>query len=279
MALDLTTLELVKVFANIPVDTTSSDTTLELLISGTSDQLATYLDRNFEQAYYNETFIGEDSNDITLNNYPVTNIIYSGYGLSTVIDLVYDGVNFPTVQLSENSESIILNDGSVPTEVPITILDTLEDIIDELNLVPSWTATIATGTGLEKLPAQAITEIFHITNESSDEYTYAVKLPLSPMQLLNQTSNGLWKSSVYMRCGMIHTVLYQGGYAETADLPLGLQQLVAQIVAGIFRTTSRDITLKSEKVGDYAYVNDSGMIQSYINSFATQLLLYKNVSV
>lgn len=279
MPLDLTTITLVKMFANIPTDTTAYDATLSSLITGTSDQIAKYLNRNFTYDLYNEQFIGEDSNDISLNNYPIQNIIYAGYGLSTVIDLTYSGSNYPSVQLSENSESIIVNDGSTSTEYAMDISTTLQDVVDNLNLIPNFSAEITNVTGLEQLPGRAITEIFQVTNEISNEYDFEIKMPVSPLQLLKQTNNGLWKSQFTMRCGMIHSVLYYGGYQFTEDLPTGLQQLVAQIVAGIYRTTSRDITLESEKVGDYAYKNNSGIIQSFINTYTSQLLLYKNVSV
>jgi len=285
MGLNLTTLELTKSFAGIPTDTTSHDIFIETLIISTSDELSTYLDRDFELKYHNETFYGDNTRDVLLNTYPVRNILYAGHsgaicGCSgnVVIDLTYSGIERPTILINDDAETLILNTDCTSSELPIAICDTVLDLSNAINLETDWTSEVSNDL-YNKLPARAITEIFENTLEDSDaEYEFSILMPLNQFRLVKMTENGLYKASTTIHYGHSCVVLYQAGYELTADLPTGLQTLVARIVADYYRSSTRDLSLESEKVGDYSYKNAAGA-QDIINRYSSQLQQYKNISV
>jgi len=279
MALDLTTLELAKQFAGLALDSTANDAFLESIIDGVSDLVTIYLDRDFDLAVYQETAFGEDSYSVILNNWPINNIYYSARGLTNVIDVTYDGTtSYPSIIIGDNSEYLRLNYNNITSDIAITIATTVADVVTEINTYVGWTATIA-ATAYEVYPAQAITEIFRNTLKSNDLFTFEIKMPVSPIHLARQTDNGLYLSNFNIGCSEFIVVLYYAGYEFTTDLPPGLQQVVAQMVADVFKGVSQDRNLKSEKVGDYAYVLNTEVLISTLNAYKASLNLYRNIGV
>ena len=120
-------------------------------------------------------------------------------------------------------------------------------------------------------------KLHNTIKDGNDEWEFSILCPLTNIYVETLAQNGFCRASKTLDTRYV--VLYEAGYELTEDLPLGLQQIVAQIVASLYQGSLKDGSLKSEKVGDYSYTLNTEMLTNYIQMYSSALSHYKNISV
>ena len=274
--MNLTTLDLVYNFLQTDQPSIIEDK-LETLIAGVSDQVELYLDRKFDLDTYTHQELGEGSCDIFLKNYPIKNILYAAVGAYKVLDLKYSGIKFPTVTVDENSETLILSEDSTAACISISHDSNMSDLSTLINAITDWSATV--DSDYAKIPARSLNQISYTAIiDSDDTYNFELVAPVCKISLMKRNLTGHYVSNKLISEDKLLSVVYNGGYETTEDLPSGLQQVVSQIVAMVYNNSLKDGTLDNEKIGDYSYKVKTE-VDNAIKTFKNELSMYKNHSV
>lgn len=288
----LTTLAKVKEYLGITG--TDQDDILNDLIETVSCEMEIYCNRQFELDVYIEQFIGNGEDTVRLPNVPIDSVLYAATGSSTGLTVTYTGSS-DVGNVDVQDQRIVLTEGLTTTDINILESHTLTDVASSINSETNWTASASdsyavypglaliqkrydsltenqsvsvTGSflgiqmikeadGFYRVPqmGHSVGDITHIYESTGSNSTDGA-VPGRPTTVLP------YKPLVD---GPVYTVIYQGGY-EAGSVPTSLEQLATQIVADAYKSINTQGNLKSERIGDYAYTNQSASNSSAVMS-------------
>lgn len=299
----LTTLSNVKSYLGIENSDTTYDAFLTRLINAVSESIELYCNRHFDRDVYSFMSFGSDfirtphnpdlwgadfgdnvvnyptiatrGEDIVLDNMPINAVLYAAYGIQPVIEITYDGSAAGSIDVVA-TEKVILVENLVQTEIDLTDVMSVQDVIDAIDALANWTASAA-DADYTAFPARSLLNRY-VGPEEEDGGAGDLHLCAAhhPFRLLRQTE-GLYRANVKVGSNTTILVLYDGGYDEE-DLPPSLVEVASKAVADAFRGIGRESELKHEKVGDYDYTKfgDKGAF-SYVRPYEAQLDLFRRV--
>lgn len=299
----LTTLALVKSYLGIDTSTTTYNTMLTELINAVSDSFELYCGRKFSRDTYaalqfgseairrpynpgiwdgfdnswntvNYPTIAQHGDEIVLDNLPINAVLYAAYGIESVVEIVYGGAAAASIEVV-SSEKIVLIENLTQTEIALTDVMDIQDVMDLINAEANWTAT-ASAADYTAYPAKAIlTRYVGPDDPSSSSVSLYLCAAVSPLRLTKQV-DGLYKANVKIGDGTTILVIYDGGY-DDADLPASLSELATKAVADAFNGLKREADLKGETIGDYKWERFKVNPFSYYGAYVGQLDLFRRV--
>lgn len=271
------------------ISSSTYDEQLQDYITAASALICTYCETNFVSASYVEYLDGGERGRrfLKLKNRPVTEVSKLADDPVAVLEIQNTDTTTnqrATVSLSSTTLTLTRVASGVTSSSTLTIasyptLALLEAAIKAVG--NGWTATVA--SGYERFPASEL------------KYTagaLSARQPNTATLYYFEESSGDWRMDE--KAGTIELagdwfppgfqnieVRYTAGYST---IPAVVEQACAAVVAGMFRTSQSDATLKSERIGDYSYtVSDTvassaaDILSAYAPDAAWMLAEYRAV--
>ena len=278
----LTSITNVKSYLGITAST--YDTILTSLVNQVSDAIETYCGRKFKsRAYTMERQDGMGSNFLMVENYPIVSIERiatttegalqiqctdtSAYSATESVTRGDAGLELPAntqLKLSIHGGS---NDGD--STAAFGTYTTLITLAAQVNTLTGWNATVIGSFG-----AWASTEL--IQHEARECLSTPLVLSV-PYQRLDDYEVDYGKGIVRYGIGFANGfqnvyIDYNGGYAT---IPNDLEFIAIEMVSNMFHNRNVNRSVKSEKIGDYAYT--TGEIMSALDSVKDQLTMWRRI--
>jgi len=287
---DLTDLATVKAYMGIKDAT--KDALINLLIPAISQQIEGYCGRVFAEAAYKGKVWSAGGNVLYLPNYPVTQvrrIMQSDKYVMKIQNTSADAVA-ATVQIARAEDGTYTmylnvvggaNESNSSIDIAAVSPNTLTKLrTDILALAKGWAVDIV--GGCEGYPATELLDFAgepclnnSVTTDAHDLYVpwdLMTGLTLEESKGRVKVSAGSFPSEKYIFAE------YVGGYDV---LPDDLKILATKLTAESVRQSERDLTLKSEKLGDYSWTaaDVSVIVAAVVDRHATELLRWKRIAI
>ena len=234
---------------------------IEKTIDRATGFIERYCDRKFvTRSYTQESYYGNGSNKLLIDQYPVTRVVRLRSGRSTSFSIknTSTDANFCTVEITATTIRLVVNGGANVDDSALTLADytTIDALIAAIvALSKGWSCTtLATDTSTRDAsellirPSMNVTPVVQAECETADvEYTdYQV---ISPTESRNY--GVIVRPGVFFP-GTEYFIDYTAGYTA---IPAELEQACIELVKYKFDQSTRDRGLKSEKLGGvYEYV-------------------------
>lgn len=277
---DLTTITQVKLYGAI--SGTTYDTKLSSLLTAASRFVEGYCDRLFISAAYTEYCDGREDY-ITLNAYPITlgPRIRAAVQALEISNTDATTNQRATVSLSVTAPAIsltkVVSGTSSTNTLSVSTYTTLSTMAAAIIAVGSgWTATPI--SGYESFPTADLRAIQGVVDARNEVATLELFEDFSGIQRTDLDTGTVW--GCFPPGTMNIQSVYTGGYSAIPD---DVVAAVCEVTLALHRMGTRDATLKSEKLGDYAYTNfdqvvgGAGMLESISPIAAMLLRPYKRV--
>lgn len=283
----LTDLATVKTFMGIPAADTSLDALITLLIPAVSAELERYCGRHFEAADYKTLVWSEGGKYLYLPEYPIIQIrrfMISDWDVLLLENTSVDASE-ATVNVSQEQSKMYLNVYSgvnAGTEEIVLTGKTLTALAAAIvALGKGWTATVSSGYGnvdatelLPLLAAPALTPnrvYCKVPDENLEELSMIERTGRVELQIGAFPVRGFPLQRYIF-------VDYRTGYDS---IPADLQMLVNKLIAYVARESTRDTSLKSEKLGDYQWTaaDLSDGISSAFRRYEDDVLLWRRIAL
>lgn len=258
----LTSLSALKTYLN--VSTTTDDTLMEALVDRASDKVETYCGRKFITRAYREWRDGYGKPQIVLRQRPVTAVRRVAYGsqpaMTIVASVAADIRNTVEVQDDQIVTNRVDSAGAETTGTYTFAANlTTGAMATAINLVTGFTASATASIFTKDLHRRAGVDVKNnavtltYPDQSAsiihvDEDRGVLHMRWSSLSGFEDEDTGGFP------CGRQNVLCeYTAGYADVASLPAGLQQATIQLAAGMYAARGRDLAIRSESLGDYAY--------------------------
>ncbi len=231
---------------------TDDDALLTALINRSTAAIQSYTDRTLVSTTFRERHDGNNSKDLILKEYPIISIDYVSIGTNDAFSVTCTSSDAYRAGVTINETQMVLEiyGGTDDGTNTITLSDYATLVLLEtfVNALTGWTMDVAISdyevydpaellpTGrLECLNSFAYPQI---PDEPLDTFhTYygegSIRLPITPAKGFNNV-----------------IIKYTAGYATT---PADLEQACIAFTSYLYSARGKDFSLKSEKLGDYAY--------------------------
>ena len=258
MATALTNLANVKLYLGIAETVTTYDELLLMLIDQVTNTVERFCGRTFYlTTYTKKRYNGSGGSLLLFDDFPITGInriATNSYGVLAINNISTDA-SHATVTVSTTGLTLVIVGGAnAGTDTLLfsasTTLGTLDDAVVALG--KGWTATTSSGY-TDKPSTELIPEEAQMVLNNS---TY-LEVPGDPISgyVLDANKGEVYYSNGFALGYRNIIVDYTAGYAI---IPYGLELAVLELIAYIYRLSRRDPTLKSEKLGDYAWTAADG---------------------
>lgn len=285
---DLTTLSYVQLALAAVTLTPIQVDYLPFAVNAASDVARRFCNRRFTRSTY--TIYRSPSIDglILLDEFPVNSVLRISSGLDTAISVSADQVAFQIAYVSFDSSGdfagsgtdqsytgITLNsvaDGvAVQTVIPFAMNAKISDLVDSINAIPGWTATIP----LASYAAWPTSEIYCEDSAQGAMTDGGVTLQVFSRDIrgsVDHRTGMLCIGTGYNSVGFgprwgpdwtgfdcpslvaspsnVIRIVYDAGFS---NIPPAVQQAVAEVAKAILVRFKEDYTLKSESIGSYKY--------------------------
>ncbi len=259
----LTTLANVKLYLGIPTSNTTDDALLTALINRATAAIQSYTDRTLISTTFRQRYDGDNSRDLVLKEYPIISIDFVSIGTNDAFSIT--NVNSDAYRATISIEDSTLTAPTMTLEVYGGTNDgsTTITLSDHATLSALETAVNALGTGwtmdvgvsaydnydpIELLPTGRL--------ECFNNFAYP-KIPDEPLDSFHTyyDEGSIRLPSIASRCCNNVIIKYTAGYATT---PADLEQACIAFTSYLYSARGKDFSLKSEKLGDYAYTLADG---------------------
>ena len=263
VAYALCSLQELKDYLGISRTTTTYDTTLMGHIDGTTGLIEDYCHRKFaNQAYALDRYNGDSGNYLMLDNYPVTSLTRLSIGTRCGMYVKNTSSDSGSSYVSVDANNITLtvvggtNDGT--TTVSKTTYATLTAIVDQINDTGSgWAATIQS-TGFNNIPSTDLLDQFGLYTKDANAFLYIPEVRETEFNV--DTTRGIIHTGYRLCEGHQNIVVdYTAGFTT---IPEGLKAAAMALASYMYYGATSDPTVKSEKLGDYAYTTGADPIGS-----------------
>lgn len=281
----LTTVSKVNDFLDISGD----DTLIALLINRATSAIQRYCDRTFIAGTYREYHNANDE-EILLRNYPVINIKMfstvrtaafgiknnSGDAYNAFLNIIEDTSAASSIKLTVAGGA---NDGVSPLTISdyttMTLLQSAISALDKGWEMTSLSSDMAKWNPKEILVSSgrmALNNTVEIEIPFEPEFNYVTDYPRG---IIHPTFTKFLDEPKFFNAGAQSVIIkYRAGY-ET--IPADLEQICIDLVGVYYFSRSKDLSVKSEKLGDYAYTrSDDGNLPG---SIRTRLSAWRRYSI
>lgn len=260
----------------------SNDTLVNSLIPAVNDLVQLYCDRTFDEADYSDWF--EYSENITLTQYPITQVKFIGYAQKVAQFSNSTDYNY---QVSETGITVTKDSDFTQTSFPFSAYATLAALKTAIETAyPTITLTIE--TGFTTLNYRLIKQGFGDTLYGAVRNSLISRITgYRTLEVLASLQNNLYLPFFDILIREPLFVLWTAGYTSST-MPKGLQLIVANIVRDLVVLKTelpKGGAIKSESLSltnaDYSYtLGDNALIQKIINeNYASGLDFYRKVTV
>lgn len=240
---------------------------LERLIDRASDFIERWCERKLKSRVYDrQVYEAVRGNKLILEQYPVTRLGRLSIGRVNCISITNTmATNFAAVEVTSTLVRLTA-DGTVTTK---TISDsaTINDLITAINTAPDWTATLLVSDygarkayytsldGTAKVP-----EILPMTAHDciSPNLAY-IEIPQEDLAghylLTNYGDEDRNPGIIYSPSGWAygHQSIFVDMTAGYTTIPFALEMLCLEMVKDKYDQSKKDLSVKSETLGDYSY--------------------------
>lgn len=235
---------------------------LEQLIDSVSGMVETkLLHRNILSREYttgrDTWYNGTGTKTMYLTHYPVTAVARVAIGRVNALEVEYDGTGtMATVEVQDDLIRLSIDSSGThsSTDLTFAVNATITAMATAITAETGWTASALASfvnhpsTNLAPMPGQWAKDN-KITLELPDQAETAYEVRESGMLVFRF---GTWPrglNNVYVRFT-----------AGEATIPAGLKLAVTEAVVAAYQRRGRDLSLKSERLGDYSYTLADGAI-------------------
>ncbi len=235
------------------------DTLIGALITRATDAIEAYTNRTLRSASYRERYDGDGSNELLLNQYPVTAVTLLSWIKADAVSIINDSSDAYNARVTITVDTMTLaidggtNDGSDALTLSSYTLTTLVAAINALS--KGWTATVPISEFgvydsvelLEVSSLQCLNQIVYPEVPSEFSYDFIIK-----GQTVNPYKDNYGEIDHFLRFprGTQNIVVrYTAGYVTT---PSNLEQICIDLVNIYWQGRKKDLNLKSEKLGDHS---------------------------
>lgn len=274
----LTTTANFKTYAGIT--SSDDDALIADLIARATSAIERYCDRTLRSTTYRELYDGDNTPDLQLDEYPITAMTLVGIGKTDGLTITNTSSDAYSAYVTVDGTNMILgidggaNDGTDTLTLASYTITTLAAAI--IALGKSWSATVATSlTGVwnadELLPLMGANCLDQFANpEIPDDlvYNYTVEEGEGNIHLHSRNFTKGRRNIV---------IRYTAGYTTSGIwiLPTDLEQICIDLVNSYYQGRDKDQSLKSEKIGDYAYTMGGNQTSDIPQSLKSRLSIYK----
>jgi len=264
---------------NIQYLTMANNYLLEQIIDNVTDAVEEYCDRLFmSRTYTNDRYDGDGTNELYLDNYPVTQITKLCTQIYNVIKIKYsdtsDTASDAYIRIADSTLSlnVVTSSGTSTTNIDFSTYTSLSSVSDQINAQSNWTAEVSSGY-----------ENYASTELLDQEYGYCKDQNV----WVSIADNRKGDFELYEDTGLIHlngswfpegnrniVVTYTAGYTSSTK-PKLLEDAVLELCALEYKKLEKDMTVKSEKLGDYSYTI-ADILTSMTPSIENKLSHFKN---
>jgi hypothetical protein len=282
---DLVTLSDVKIYMNL--SGSDLDDQLNMFIDQASQMIKNELGCDIvETTYTKEIHNGDVGSFLWLDNWPVTDVSRIAQDRETVLSVTYDSTDasMATVQITETAVKLKKVVSGVTTSNTLLFVDytTIADLATAINALGSWTTTAVSNystwptTDLIQIPARNGNET-EVDLEVPEDTETSCELD-SPDKGRLYNPYGWYAGSRNILCD------YTAGWST---IPQGIQAACFELVSFLYNLSSKDGSLRSEKIGDYGYTvaDRIGAVfsatggEKISNMIASKLLPYKRTLI
>jgi hypothetical protein len=272
---DLTTTTNVKEYLGITSST--HDTLIGNLVTRVSREIETYCQRTFNStAYVLERYQPTDNKIIYVDNYPLISLDRVAVGRRGVIEITHTDTSAASATVSVSTTGItttILGGASAgSTTDAFGSYATLSALATQITTHTDWTASVPDSS----FDNMASTDLIPVGERETLDGAITMDVPderVSDYQV-DFKQGSIYRSSGFRGRWNDIYLDYTGGYAT---IPGDLEQITIEITAEVFQARTKDGNVKSEKIGDYSYVNkdDATGMKSFVQAHATDLAMWR----
>jgi len=269
-------------------DNATRDTKVEHLIDRSTSIIESYCDRKFKSRSYRlERYDGDGSEFLFTKQRPIRSI--NSVNLQTqnalTITCEDDDAVFASIDINSDGMTItqIKGTGNGVSSLTFSSYSTVSAMGSIIDNYTSWTATVATGIG-----SYLSSDLLDVYAKYCLDTEVIIELPETAINDFTIYREGGMQMGILQRdygwtSGTMNVIItYTAGYSS---VPADVQQGCIMLVADLYNRSTKDMTLKSETLGDYSYTvaegTEASSKVSIINASGVGSLLspYKNVWV
>jgi len=234
--MQFTTLAIVKDRLGITVNT--FDGQISQIINAVSLAIERFCDRDFDLADYTEQGVILQ-NRLILKNRPINSIYACLVDDTNIIQVQYNGTK--VFSLKVDSDKVITYENFSPTSYSYTTYPTVLDLQTVMNSNANCTCTL-TSTVYQNWPSKLLYQGHSTVGDST---TLFIEMPTSQATLA-KLHDGIYSTDKNGK----YVCVYNGGFASA---PADLQELATKLACTLYLNKAKDISVKSESIGDYSY--------------------------
>ncbi len=264
---DLITTAQAKVYLGIASSDTTQDAKLAAMITAASRAIEKYCDvDSFDSQVRTEYHSGKGNSYLYLRSAPITAVSRVGTAPTTVLTITNTATTNQIARVSYDGTNLTLNrtaGGTVAAAQTLSVatyttISTLAAAVTALG--NGWTGTVdATYAGWPSSELRSIQGAMDASHNGTGAELELYVRELTDYRI-NATTGTLYG---YFPLGLYNVrVDYTGGYST---IPEDLQQAACAYVAALFRISSVDRTLQSEKIGDYSYTTATHILSGTVD--------------
>jgi len=253
---------------------TARDTLLTNCIDRATDAIEKYCDRKFVSRNFRlERYDGDGDNWLFLKNRPVRSISQISIGSKTALSVKCTTTDAVNAHIDIDSDGVhvteITKTGGSTSDLLFTNYATISAMVVQIDSYTGWTASVLGSNG-----NQRASDLLDIYGEYCLDQTLNIQMPDTPIYDFTLWKEGGREMGILYRSGgwtsgiMNVIVTYTAGYAS-GSLPNDIEQACLQLVSTIYHQSKRDMSLESEKLGDYSY---KVATDPFVNSRAANII-------
>jgi len=252
-----------KVKSYLGITSCDNDDIIQAQIEAVSTAIESLTNRTFTKQDFVEEINALD-NSLILTNTPVNNIYGAFVGDKNVIKIDYTGTGIGSVEVY--TDKVTLYENFSGTSYAFSTYSTISTLATQMNTQSNFTVTVEDTDYNGWSPKLLWTGNQAIDVDGEDIY---LEMAYEP-SIVTEIYNGLYN----VQTNRYHKVLYNGGYTT---IPEDLQEIATKAVVDLYQSRKADMTLQSEKIGDYSYTRGSSSeVTNIVKSYKSILSIYMN---
>lgn len=241
-----------KRFMKIADTDTDDDRLIDALVMHASVMIQNELGFNVKSRRYREYHSGDGGYDLWLENSPVTSIERASVGRDDVITVEYDGgdASYATVEVVDRAVTFRKKVSGVSTtnRLPMSDYATLTALDTAIDALSGWSSTL-TSAYANYSPSDLVKRPARHANDASATLSVPDESEIN-YEIEDEDAGRLYNPYGWDSGHKNILIEYTAGYDK---VPQPIQSATLELVKLMYDTSSRDTSLKAEKIGDYSY--------------------------
>lgn len=240
--------------------TTGEDATRDALITTmldrATDAIEYYCDRKFiNRTYRLEAYDGDGSEWLFLNNCPITRIHRISLGSQTALTVSCTGTNISHASIDITSTKLSISQiggsGDGTSDFAFASYGTVSAMCAGIDALDTWTCEYTTAYGQHRA-----SDLIDVYGKYCLDQNLYLQIPDTPIYDFTVYKEGgkemgiLHRNAGWSGGTMNIYVTYDAGYTT---VPYDVQQACIELITQWYNRAQHDVSLKSERLGDYSY--------------------------